>query len=111
MEFDIRESIDEKSRVRDVPREDRPGDRRCERFGRAHPKTISERPLIGHGGSRYEQTSGSQVLGLQQGWNRVLWSPVHKKAPCKMQRAKVSRYHLSLSSAHAADLFKYAENQ
>lgn len=46
--------------MRDVPRENCPGARCCERFGKAHLKTVSERPLIGHGGSRYEQTSGSQ---------------------------------------------------
>lgn len=51
----IRESVEEKSRMRDALREDRPGDRSCERFGGKHLKTVSERPLIGHGCSRYER--------------------------------------------------------
>ena len=41
--------------MRNVPREDRPGDRCCKRFGARLLKTISERPLIGHGGLRYGQ--------------------------------------------------------
>lgn len=45
------------------PRENRPESRSCERFGAKHLKTVPERPLTGHGGLRYRQTSGSLFGG------------------------------------------------
>lgn len=63
----IRESVEEKSRMREAPREDRPGDRSCERFGERHLKTVSERPLIGHGRPRYQRKSGGRDFGRNEG--------------------------------------------
>ena len=48
--------------MRNVPREDRPGDRCCERFGVRLLKTISERPLIGHGSLRYRLKKVAALL-------------------------------------------------
>lgn len=68
----MQESVEEKSRMQEVPRESRPLNCGAE-SGLAEwiAKTVSERPLIGHGSLRYGQRKAADELRLQQGWNRV----------------------------------------
>ena len=68
----VQESVEEKSRMQEVPRESRPQECGAE-SGLAEwiAKTVSERPLIGHGSPRYRQRKVADGRCQQQGWNRV----------------------------------------
>lgn len=85
-EHSRKKSDEEKSRMPNGHREDRPGHRRWKRFGGNHPKTISERPLIGHGGLRYRQRKVAVFLSTGAA-TRVEPRSVNRDVPCNFKIA------------------------
>lgn len=67
-----KKSVEENSRFVKCPRENRPISGAGSGLAGRKSKTISERPLIGYGSSRYEQMKWlSSSAAQQKGWNRV----------------------------------------